>query len=270
MNTDERAGRSKRPVTGAQSLLRVLGILKYVAAAPARGVALTDVIHDLGLTPPTAHRMLSVLLREGFLELNARLKTYHLGREAYLLGVAAESQHGGIKTIADPILRQLAQTTQDTCFLSVRSQSEAICIDRQTGSFPIKILTLDVGHRRPLGVGSGSLALLAFLSADEREQVLARHAASDAPNLPPMDALRADIAATRQQGYALNPGRIIAEMIGVGVPVLDQAGSDAAPRVLAALSVAALRSRLSGPRLHEVVAALQQAARALSAALVPR
>jgi len=265
-----RADRTEpRPITGAQSLRRVLGILKYVAAAPARGVALTDVVRDLGLTTPTAHRMLSVLLQEGYLDVNARLKTYHLGREAYLLGLAAERQHGGIKTIADPILRQLASATQDTCFLSVRSHFEALCIDRQSGSFPIKILTLDIGHRRPLGVGSGSLALLAFLPVDEREQVLTRHGASDTPNLPEADALRADIAATREQGYALNPGRIIAEMTGVAVPVLEQTGASQAPRVLAALSVAALRSRLSGPRLHEVVAALQQAARALSAALAP-
>jgi len=254
-----------RPVAGAQSLLRVLGILKYVAAAPARGTALSDVARDLGLTAPTAHRMLSVLRQQGFLELNARLKTYRLGREAYLLGLAAERQHGGIKTIAEPILQQLAQTTQDTCFLSVRSHLEAICLDRQSGSFPIKILTLDIGHRRPLGVGSGSLALLAFLPTAEREQVLAQHAVSAAPNLPRIDVLRADVAATRKQGYAVNPGRIIADMIGVGVPVLDKE-----QRVLAALSVAALRSRLSGARLHEVVAALQQAAAALSTALTPR
>jgi len=72
--------------------------------------------------------------------------------------------------------------------------------------------------------------------------------------------LDADIAATRKQGYAVNPGRIIADMMGVGVPVWGRAGVVNESRVLAALSVAALRSRLSGARLHDVVAALQQAA----------
>jgi len=256
---------STAAVRGAQSLLRVLGILKYVGAAPARGAALTDVVRDLGLTPPTAYRMLSVLLQEGFLSLHPTRKTYSLGREAYLLGVAAEHQYGGIKTLADPVLRQLAHTTQDTCFLSVRSHDEAICIDRQTGSFPIKILTLDISHRRPLGLGAGSLALLAFLPRDEIEQILTHHATARTAHLPAMETLRADIAMTREKGYAINPGRIIADMIGVGVPVL---GRDA--RVLAALSVAAIRSRLSGPRLHEVVSALQQAAKALGAALTSR
>ena len=78
------AARDADPVGGAQSIFRVLRILKYVGAAPARGVGLTDVVRELGLTPPTAHRMLAALLQEGFLSLNPKLKTYSLGRESYI------------------------------------------------------------------------------------------------------------------------------------------------------------------------------------------
>ncbi|WAI81198.1 MULTISPECIES: IclR family transcriptional regulator [Achromobacter] len=256
--------RAADAVGGAQSIFRVLRLLKYVGAAPARGVGLSDVVRDLGLTPPTAHRMLSALLQEGFLSLNAKLKTYSLGRESYILGLAAESRHG-IKAIAESAVLRLAQSTGDTSFLSVRSGHEAVCVDRKTGDFPIKILTLEVGHRRPLGVGAGSLALLAFLPNDDIERVLARYDATTAPDLPSTDMLRDDIAAARKQGYALNPGRIIPDMLGVGVPVLDREQN-----VVAALSVAAIRSRLSGARLHDVVAALQRAAAELSADLLPR
>lgn len=234
------AARDADPVGGAQSIFRVLRILKYVGAAPARGVGLTDVARDLGLTPPTAHRMLSALLQEGFLALNPKLKTYSLGRESYILGLAAESRHG-IKAIAESAVLRLAQSTGDTSFLSVRSGHEAVCVDRKTGDFPIKILTLEVGHRRPLGVGAGSLALLAFLPNDDIERVLARYDASAAPDLPSTAMLREDIAAARKNGYALNPGRIIPDMLGVGVPVYDRE-----QHVVAALSVAAIRSRLSG------------------------
>ncbi|MEB6663485.1 IclR family transcriptional regulator [Achromobacter ruhlandii] len=253
------AARDADPVGGAQSIFRVLRILKYVGAAPARGVGLTDVARDLGLTPPTAHRMLSALLQEGFLALNPKLKTYSLGRESYILGLAAESRHG-IKAIAESAVLRLAQSTGDTSFLSVRSGHEAVCVDRKTGDFPIKILTLEVGHRRPLGVGAGSLALLAFLPNDDIERVLARYDASAAPDLPSTAMLREDIAAARKNGYALNPGRIIPDMLGVGVPVYDRE-----QHVVAALSVAAIRSRLSGARLQEVVAALQPAATELGA-----
>ncbi len=55
--------RAADAVGGAQSIFRVLRILKYVGAAPARGVGLTDVVRGVGLTPPTAHRMLTALSR---------------------------------------------------------------------------------------------------------------------------------------------------------------------------------------------------------------
>ncbi|HYG42869.1 MAG TPA: IclR family transcriptional regulator [Bordetella sp.] len=242
----------------------MLRILKYVGSAPARGVGLTEVARDTGLTAPTAHRMLSALLQESFLTLNPRLKTYSLGRESYILGLAAESRYG-IKAFAEMAVRQLAEHTGDTSFLSVRSGNEAVCLDRKTGDFPIKILTLEVGHRRPLGVGAGSLALLAFLPQEEIERVLERYDASASPDLPSAETLRADIAMARKHGYALNPGRIIPDMVGVGVPVYDRE-----QRVVAALSVAAIRSRLSGARLKDVVAALQRAALQLSADLSPR
>lgn len=249
-------------VAGAQSIFRVLHILKYVGAASARGVSLSDVVRDLALTPPTAHRMLSALLQEGFLALNPKLKTYSLGREAYILGLAADSRFG-IKSIAEAAVLRLAESTGDTSFLSIRSGYEAVCVDRKTGDFPVKILTLEVGHRRPLGVGAGSLALLAFLPNDEVERVLAQHDVARAPDLPTtVEMLREDIATSRQQSYAMNPGRIISDMLGVGVPVYDRE-----QRVVAALSVAAIRSRLSGARLQEVVAALKRESAALTAEL---
>lgn len=255
------APRRTDTVGGAQSIFRVLHILKYVGAASARGVGLSDVVRDLGLTAPTAHRMLAALLQEGFLSLNPKLKTYSLGREAYILGLAAESRHG-IKAIAEAAVLRLAAATGDTSFLSIRSGYEAVCVDRQTGDFPVKILTLEVGHRRPLGVGAGSMALLAFLPHDDIERALAQYDVDAAPDLPTREMLRADMAAARQQGYTLNPGRIIPDMLGVGVPVYDRE-----QRVVAALSVAAIRSRLSGGRLQEVVAALRRESAALTAEL---
>jgi DNA-binding IclR family transcriptional regulator len=39
---------------------------------------------------------------------------------------------------------------------------------RHEGSFPIRTLVLDVGNRRPLGVGAGGLAILAAIG-DEKQ-----------------------------------------------------------------------------------------------------
>jgi len=45
-------------------------------------------------------------------------------------------------------------------FLIVRSGDDAVCADRAIGSYPVKTSVVDVGTRRPLGLGGGSLAML--------------------------------------------------------------------------------------------------------------
>ncbi|MVW78099.1 helix-turn-helix domain-containing protein [Bordetella sp. 02P26C-1] len=250
---------SPRGLTGAQSVSRVLQLLKQVAAAPPRGAGLSDLATASGLPQPTAHRMLAALQAEGFVYQDPALRTYGLGREAYVLGIAA-ARRRGIREFAEAGLQRIATETGDTAYLSMRSGDDAVCIDRKTGDFPIKILTLEPGHRRPLGLGAGSLALLAFQPAEEIDSILGRNHAGLHPAYPSLDVLREDIATTLEKGYALNPGRIIPEMVGVAVPVLDAQGT-----VIAALSVAAIRSRLSGANLKRVIGVLSREARQLRA-----
>lgn len=248
-----------RALAGAQSVSRVLQLLKQIAAAPPRGAGLRDLAVATGLTQPTAHRMLAALQSEGFVYQDPDLRTYGLGREAYVLGIAA-SRRRGIREIAEAGLQRIAVETGDTAYLSIRSGDDAVCVDRKTGDFPIKILTLEPGHRRPLGLGAGSLALLAFQEQSEIDDILGRYNTGQHPAYPSLDVLRNDIAETRENGYALNPGRIIPEMVGVAAPVMDDHGS-----ISAALSVAAIRSRLSGENLTKVLEILYREARKLSA-----
>ncbi|MFC3337193.1 IclR family transcriptional regulator [Paracandidimonas soli] len=245
-------------VPGAQSVTRVLRLLKLIGSAPARGAGLSDLARDAGLTQPTTHRMLAALQQEGFVSLHPTLKTYTLGREAYVLGLAAERRHG-LKEIAEAGLQRIAMETGDTAFLSIRSGDDAVCIDRKVGDFPIKILTLDAGHRRPLGIGAGSLALLSSLSDPEIEQILQRHQQLPSPLRIDLDTLRQDIALTRRNGYATNPGRIISDMAGIGIAVFDRKQN-----LCASLSVAAIRSRLSGQQLQHALSILKREALQLS------
>ena len=87
------------------------------------------------------------------------------------MGLAAARQFD-IRGICRPVLQRLALRAGDTAYLIVRSSDEAVCIDLQEGPSPIRVVTLQVGSRRPLGVGAGGLAILAALPTAERQQVL--------------------------------------------------------------------------------------------------
>jgi DNA-binding IclR family transcriptional regulator len=225
---------------------------------------LSDVAVATRLHKATAFRVLTALIQEGFVEQD-EAKGYHLGAAIWTLGMAA-ARRFDIRQMAARALDRITEASGDTAFLSIRSGLDAICIDRREGSFPIRTLTLEVGSRRPLGVGAGSLALLAFLPAEEVESVIAANANAlrRYPGFARAELQRL-VAATRAKGYSFNDGRIIEGMSAVGVPVLDHLG-----RPAVALSCAAISSRMGPERRATIVRLLLKEARAIEKQLSPR
>jgi len=82
----------------------------------------------------------------------------------------------------------------------VRSGFDAVCMHRREGSFPIRTLVLEVGSRRPLGVGAGGLAILSSIEEEERAHIIERVA----PNLAAFGKMTAeDLAESCRQAHAL-------------------------------------------------------------------
>lgn len=244
-------------VASVQTIGRAALVLKALSEGSSEGMRLSDVAAAIGLGKATVLRLLRALIEVGYVETDELGKRYRLGYCLFNLGSAARRFH--IIELARPGLARLAEATDDTIFLSLREGDQAHCVDRQTGAYPIRTLTLSVGDRRPLGVGAGSLALLAFEPEAEIERIIAANRDARRPFAAfGDDALRAMVSAARTNGYALNAGNIVSAMNAVGVPVMDQHG-----RVAAALSIAAITERVAPPRLAELVALLQAEAAAL-------
>lgn len=248
----------------SSSLRRALGLLRILATGDQEGMRLKDVALAAGASQPTVHRAMQDLLAEGFVEQVAGGKRYRLGLDFFVLAARA-GQAGGLRDLARPALLRLSATLTDTVFLLVRDRFDVVCIDRIEGPFPIRSFTGDIGGRVPLGLGQGSLAILAHLPEDEREAVIR----FNVPRLLDRGfldeaGLRAALERAREQGWVnLNTG-IIPGMAGLGVPVFDAEG-----RAVAALSIGTLAERLSAERLPNVVRILQGEAAALGARLNP-
>jgi DNA-binding IclR family transcriptional regulator len=92
--------------------------------------------------------------------------------------------------------------------------------------------------------------MLASLDDDAVEGVLAanRKVLETHYAYYPVQQIRDDVATTRQQGYALNPGRIVAGSWGLGVAIMFPDG-----RIAGALSIAAIDSRMSAERQPQLV-----------------
>jgi DNA-binding IclR family transcriptional regulator len=203
------------------------------------GVRLTDIAAAADLDKATALRLLDVMAREGFVARDAKSKEFTLGPELTVLGAAALRRFDP-RPLARPSLMRLAGVFQDSVVLSIRSGVESLCIDVEEGTYPIRANYLNVGSRRPLGVGAGSLALLAWLPDDEREAALETLSGQleRYPRITPA-LLRERVAQARERGYAVLLDVVVERMGGIGVAILDAEG-----RPVAALSIAALNERI--------------------------
>ena len=247
------------------SLHRAVQILRALAAGAAEGgQRVSDLARTLGYTQATTHRLLQQLVDEGLAEQAAHNKRYALSLDFFALAAKA-GDTASLRERCRPALLRLGASLGDSVFLLVRAGFDAMCLDRFEGPFPIRSFTGDIGGRVPLGVGQGSIAILAHLPEAERDEVM-RHNVPRIRHLGALDEvyLRTEAARVLRQGYANTNSGLIEGMAGVAVPVFDAAG-----RVAAALSVGTLTARLEGERLPVVVSLLQREAHVLAAQLNP-
>jgi len=246
------------------SARRALRIVRLLAGADRDGMRLKDIADQAGCSQPAAHRALQDLMAEGFAQQGEGSKRYRLALDFFVLAAQA-GQADGLRDLARPALLRLSATLNDTIFLLVRNGYDAVCLDRVEGPFPIRSFTGDIGGKIPLGIGQGSLTILANLLAEEQEAVIRF-------NMPRLldrgfldePALRHAIATVRARGWSnLNTG-LIPGMAGVAVPVLDAQG-----RAVAALSIGTLAERLLDDRLPVVIDILKREADALGRQLNP-
>ncbi|HSV79100.1 MAG TPA: IclR family transcriptional regulator [Ramlibacter sp.] len=236
-----------------QTLERAIALIRILAASGIEGSRLVELQHASGLTKPTVHRILDTLKNEGVVEQLGENRRYRLGQELAVLGWSANRTVYDLKDLAAEEMAAVATKTGDTSFLAIRSGTEAVCIDRQTGGYPVKAFTVEVGTRRPLGIGATGVALLAALQPEEAEVVLdaIQEQLTRFPNAP-VRQIREAMVNARRDGYALSDGLMLPGVRGLAVVIRD-----ASERPIAAIGTAAISDRMSAKRIPEIVRILR-------------
>ena len=151
------------------AIQKVCAIMRVLAQnSPLR---LTEIAEATSLNKATTLRILVSLIEEGFVSRVAGAKTYELGQEARVMAISAR-RTVDIAELAQPSLLRLSERSADTALLSVRSGVEALYLARSVGSHPLQPNYLQIGSRRPLGVGAGSLALMVWLPDAEIDAII--------------------------------------------------------------------------------------------------
>jgi DNA-binding IclR family transcriptional regulator len=130
-----------------------------------------------------------------------------------------------------------------------------VCIARVQGTYPIQTPAVPVGSRQPLGVNAGGLALLSALPQQEVEEIIE----AIAPRVGVYGNLDAEEmhelwARARKAGYAMIGNRAVPGVTAVGLPVMSETGLP-----IAAITAAAIHSRMTEARVAEILPLLRNA-----------
>lgn len=238
-----------------QSFGRATVLLDVLAAAGGSGLRFVDLVRRSGLSQTTVHRMIAALAAHGFVEQDGDGARYVLGMRLAGWAFAAGNRFG-LAEVARPIMHALCDATGDTVYLTLRSGDMAICVSRIEGTYPVRALVVQPGDRRVLGLGAGSVALLAFLRDQaeiERLLALPEQQAGRAARGVAEARVRQWIEASRRDGYTVVQD-LVPGTSGIALPIYGASGDP-----VAALSLAAIPSRLEPPRLAEVLRLAQSA-----------
>lgn len=237
---------------GTQSIRRAFLVLRVVSLGEG-GHGLNDIATATGLARPTVHRLLTALIAEGAVEQRPRTQRYRASK--YLNVSELRPAASPLLNAASPFLDEAAEKIGDTVSLTLRSGLETICVARRLGSYPIQILSLGVGVRRPIGVSASSIALLSTLSPAGARQILHRnrsHLHSSGVTL--RDTIQA-VTAAKERGYAFRERGLVQGTKAISVAFGANAGE-----ALATLTVTAIAHRMPVHRVKSVVDLLRDCA----------
>ena len=186
-----------------QSLVRALSLVNRLAAAD-EGASLTEVAQQVGLSPSTAHRLLTTLEQERYVHFDAERRLWSVGVQAFVTG-SAFLRTRSLVAVARPQMRSLMEESEETVNLAVEDQFEAIYLSQVECRQMMRAFARP-GGRVPLHCSSVGKALLSAMEDTDLAKVLHRRGLPrlTVKTIDTTAALRLDLARARERGYAID------------------------------------------------------------------
>jgi DNA-binding IclR family transcriptional regulator len=239
-----------------QSVDRAVHLLRAVSSAGTAGAGTVALGAACGLNRATAWRLLSTLESHGLVSCDRSTNHWTIG--SGLVDIVRDSGLDGVLRDAHEVLERLAVRTGETAALAVLRQGALVYVDEVA---PASIVAAAwAGRTIPLHATSTGKVLLAWSSDTERASLLPRRLERfTEETITDRVTLRAELALTRERGYATCRGEFDNSAWGVSAPVLDHAG-----RLLAVLSIWGPRDRVGAERFEALGEATMSAVQRLT------
>lgn len=230
-----------------RSVARAMRLINIVASGPQQGMSLSDLARALGASKSTTLALARTLTSSGMLRDSRPGPRYKLGTALIRLGDITRSQLP-LGEICRPILSALADLTKMTARVAICDDGYPVFIERVDGPGSIRFHT-PLGQREVPHASAAGKAMLATMTEYQVRAICASTGLvwRTAHTITDVDALLADLALARANGFAVDNEEDADGIFCVGAVFFDYEGSCSG-----AISVTGIKGDLPAWKVNEL------------------
>ena len=236
----------KNPKNYVASVGKAFAVLKSFTSEHFE-LTLSEVAARADLDRGTAFRLIQTLIELGYLQAVPPSRRFRLGVACLDLGYTVLS-HGSLRTIVEPLLRDLVPAVGDAASLGILDGGDVIYLARVGAGLDRHKMDRRPGSRIPAYSAALGHAMLAHLARDEQIRRLdARPRVKlSERTLTDLDALLDRLDLVKRKGHAVSDGENAYGLRTLATPILDAQGF-----VIAGLSVTVDAMRMDMPTFRD-------------------
>ncbi|MFV0413196.1 MAG: IclR family transcriptional regulator [Oscillospiraceae bacterium] len=242
-----------------QSVQRALLLLELLSKE-RREMSLTDIARALQWPKSTVHGLLATLRDFHYVDQSPDSGKYRLGIRLFELGTQV-ADSWNIREVARPYMLHLSDTLHEMVQMGKEDKGDVLYVEKVDSAQMMRIVS-EVGARLPMhctGLGKMLLSHMPFSKVKwiVSQKGLEARTGKTITNLP---ALKKELEAIQQQGYAMDDCEIMDSLRCVAAPIFNRYGE-----VEFAISVSGFANGMWGEHLEKAIAEVKLAAQAISA-----
>jgi DNA-binding IclR family transcriptional regulator len=207
-------------------ITKVLRALSWLIEEPSGSTGVREMATALGLSPSSAHRLLTALADEGFVRQDAASSKYLLGVEFYRLANIAAAK-APIRQAALKHMQRLVDACNETALLGIYDdlRQEMIFVARVESKHALRY-AIELNQWMPVHVAASGLAIMAFLSAEEIQSIIERTRLVPLTDLSITEPyrLQMEMQTIRARGAAISRGHRVQGAVGLAAPIFGPSG----------------------------------------------
>lgn len=242
------------------SVLKVFGILQ--ALSEQKDIGVTELSQRIMMSKSTVYRFLQTMKTLGYVNQEGETDKYTLSLKLFELGGRA-LEHQDLIQIADVQMYRLGKLTKETLHLGALDENSVVYLHKIDSEYNLRMYSR-IGRRCPLYSTALGKVMMAWLPEEEVRSMLAgvTFERFTEHTLANVDALLAELAQVRGQGYAEDNEENENGLRCFGVPIYNRMG-----RIITGLSLSLPIVRFEESKRAELVSLLHEAAARISAEL---